>query len=145
VELADIDAVHTVLEPSAGQGGLADVIGKGKALCVEISTLNCKVLESKGHSVINADFLEWATGGQTQFDRIILSPPFSQGRWQAHITAAAGLVAPGGALVAILPASAKNKDLMPVDMSVEWHGPFDNEFAGTSVSVVILKATRNAA
>jgi hypothetical protein len=27
-------------------------------------------------------------------------------------------------------------------LDCEWHGPYPNEFAGTSVSVVILKASK---
>ena len=43
--------------------------------------------------------------------------------------------------VAILPASAKNRDVLP-GWTLEWSRVFDNEFAGASVSVVILAATR---
>lgn len=51
---------------------------------------------------------------------------------------------PDGRLVAILPASAKGKDLLP-GWSMEWARTFDNEFAGTSVSVVVLIAQRASA
>jgi len=37
-----------------------------------------------------------------------------------------------------LPASAKGKDLK--GLKCTWHGSYDNEFSGTSVSVVILVA-----
>jgi hypothetical protein len=74
---------------------------------------------------------------------VVMNPPFSDGRWQAHITAAAVVVAPGGRLVAIVPASAKGKDVLPAYMgAITWHGPFDNEFSGTSVSVAVLVANR---
>jgi len=138
VDLADIEDHHTCLEPSAGMGGLADLMPKDRTHCIEVSPLHCKVLESKGHNVTQADFLAWSGD---PVDRIVANPPFSEGRWQAHTQHAATMVKPGGRLVAILPASAKGKDLLP-GFDCTWHGPYDNEFPGTSVSVVILKADR---
>lgn len=49
----------------------------------------------------------------------------------------------GGRLVAILPSGMRNKDILP-GWDVSWTQVFDNEFGGTSVSVVILKADRKA-
>ncbi|WP_294767175.1 DUF4942 domain-containing protein [uncultured Rhodoferax sp.] len=138
VDLADIGESHTVLEPSAGMGGLADLLPKERTECVEISALHCKVLESKGFRTQKADFLGWKAGS---FNRIVMNPPFSEGRWQAHTLHAAGMLRDKGVLVAILPASARKSFTVP-GLQCEWHGPYDNEFAGTSVSVVILKAVR---
>jgi len=140
VDLAAIEEGHTVLEPSAGVGGLADLLPKERTECVEISALHCKVLESKGYSTQQADFLNWKAGA---FNRIVMNPPFSEGRWQAHTQHAASMLRDQGVLVAILPANARNSFTLP-GLAIEWHGPYDNEFAGTSVSVVILKATRGA-
>lgn len=138
VDLADIGPDDTCREPSAGMGGLADLMPKDRTHCIEVSPLHCKVLESKGHNVTQTDFLAWVGD---PVDRIVANPPFSEGRWQAHTQHAATMVKPGGRLVAILPASAKGKDLLP-GFDCTWHGPYDNEFPGTSVSVVILKADR---
>lgn len=138
VDLADIGPDDTCREPSAGMGGLADLMPKDRTHCIEVSPLHCKVLESKGHNVTQADFLAWSGA---PVDRIVANPPFSEGRWQVHTQHAATMVKPGGRLVAILPASAKGKDLLP-GFDCTWHGPYDNEFPGTSVSVVILKADR---
>jgi len=139
IELARIGLDHSCLEPSAGTGGLADLMPKDRTLCVEISDLHCKVLEAKGHRWMQTDFLKWGNG--LSFDRIVMNPPFSEGRWQAHLQHAANLLAYGGRLVAILPASAKGKDVLP-GWSLEWSLVFENEFAGTSVSVVILTAEK---
>ena len=141
VELADIGPEHTVLEPSAGLGGLADLLPPERTTCVEISELHCKVLEAKGHRVTQADFLQW-TGFGVAYDRVAMNPPFSEGRWHAHVEHAASMLAPGGKLVAILPSGAKNRDNLLPGFTKEWHGPFDGEFAGTSVSVVMLAANR---
>ena len=142
VEMAQIGPHDMCLEPSAGTGGLADLMPKERTVCIEISKLHCKVLEAKGFRVECADFLT-ITRRHASPDRIVMNPPFSEGRWQAHLEHAAELLADGGRLVAILPASAKSRDVLP-GWTLEWSRVFDNEFAGASVSVVILVATREA-
>ena len=142
VELAGIEPHHTVLEPSAGLGGLADLLPREQTMCVEISALHCKVLEAKGHMVANGDFLAWANTTAARFDRIVMNPPFSEGRWHAHVEAAASKLRDKGRLVAILPSGAGNRAGLLPGFTREWHGPFDGEFAGTSVSVVMLVASR---
>jgi len=142
VELADIGTGHTCLEPSAGTGGLAKFMPMELTRCVEVSSLHHNILTAQGFDAIQADFLTWASlPGHPMFDRVVMNPPFSEGRWTAHVEAAASMVKTGGRLVAILPPSAKSKDMLP-GWEIEWHGPYDNEFAGTSVSVVIYVASR---
>ena len=140
IELAQIGPQHACLEPSAGTGGLADLMPKDRTLCVEISALHCKVLEAKGFDVQCGDFIKMEAS--IGYDRIVMNPPFNSGRWQLHVEHAASLLSKGGRLVAILPASAKNKDVLP-GFSCEWSSVFANEFAGTSVDVVILVAERS--
>lgn len=145
VALADIGDSHTVLEPSAGTGGLADLLPPERTTCVEISGLHCKVLEAKGHSVVWSDFLPWADGRASEgktFDRVVMNPPFSEGRWHAHVDHAAALLTPGGRLVAILPSGAATREGLLPGFELNWHGPFDGAFSGTSVSVVMLVADR---
>lgn len=142
--ILEIGPEHKCLEPSAGQGGLAKYMPADRTTCVEISKLHCKVLEAKGFNVQQADFIAWAdTVKYPIFDRVLMNPPFSEGRWLAHVEAAASLVQKGGRLVAILPSGARNRDILP-GWDVSWTQVFDNEFGGTSVSVVILKADRKA-
>lgn len=129
------------LEPEAGTGGLADLMPKDGTTCVEISALHCKVLEAKGFNVVHGDFLKWSPA--EKFDRIVINPPFSEGRWQAHLEHASTMLAPKGEIHAVLPASTKGKDVLP-GFSCEWSKVFANEFAGTSVDVVILVAWRSA-
>lgn len=139
IELAEIGHDHVCLEPSAGHGGLSDLMPSSRTICVEISELHCQILKAKGHVTMQADFLKFIS--EKPFDRICMNPPFSEGRWQAHLEHASTMLALGGRLVAILPASAKGKDVLP-GWSLEWSQVFANEFAGTSVSVVILVAQR---
>lgn len=137
VRLAGIGPEHTCLEPSAGQGAIADLLPAGRTQCVEVSELHCRVLREKGHSVDQGDFLGWQKG---KYDRIVMNPPFSQGRARAHVEHAASMLAPGGRLVAILPASAAGKDILP-GFALKWSVPYSNQFAGTSIGVVILEAS----
>lgn len=139
IESADIGPTHTVLEPSAGQGDLAAFFPvAANATCVEVSALHCAVLRARGFGAVQADFIEWSATAP-KFDRIVMNPPFSEGRAKAHVEAAAALMAPGGVLVAVMPSSARNAfSLAGWDCS--WSPVLNNEFAGTSVSVAILTA-----
>ncbi|MEG9561055.1 DUF4942 domain-containing protein [Pseudomonas aeruginosa] len=140
IDLAMVDAEPDMnwLEPSAGQGGLADLMPASHTICVEISELHCQILRAKGHSAVQADFLKFTS--VKSFDRIVMNPPFSEGRWQAHLQHAASMLNPvGGRIVAVLPSSAKGKQLLE-GFNHEYSRVFENEFAGTSVSVVILTA-----
>ncbi|MFC0225651.1 class I SAM-dependent methyltransferase [Serratia aquatilis] len=141
IELADIGLNDVCLEPSAGMGGLAEFMPQDRTTCVEISPVHCRVLEAKGFSVVQADFIKWAESQNAKFDRIVMNPPFSEGRAVAHVQAAAECLKPGGRLVAIMPSGNKDKDILP-GWQVDWSEPISNEFAGTSISVVILTATR---
>ena len=137
VSYADIEDGMAVLEPSAGQGGIADYLPAGSML-IEVSALHCEILKWKGHSnVVQGDFLNISLG---KFDRIVMNPPFSDGRWQAHVEHAAGMLADCGVLVAIVPSSANGKFERP-GFEIEWLGVYNDCFAGTSVSVAMMRVT----
>lgn len=142
IELAEIGPEHTCLEPSAGQGGLANMMLSTRTTCVEISDLHCQILKAKGYATVQADFLKFTS--DKPFDRIVMNPPFSEGRWQAHLQHAASMLAVGGRLVAILPASAKGKPVLE-GFDLQWSAIMENQFAGTGVDVVILAAQRSNA
>jgi hypothetical protein len=142
VKLAEIrdEVGELILEPSAGQGGLAKFLPPHRTTCVEISALHCEILRARRYEVVQADFLAWTT--KQRFARVVMNPPFSDGRWLAHLQHAAELLRDDGRLVAILPASARGKDVLP-GWSLTWSEPIGNAFAGTSISVVILTAERS--
>ena len=151
VHLAGIGADDTVLEPSAGQGGIADHLPKERTTCVEISPLHCAVLRAKGFATVEADFVAYADAYADMkfphqplfdFDVVVMNPPFSEGRAKLHTEYAASLVKPGGRLVAILPASLRNKNFLGAGWSMVWTESIDNAFPGVSVSVTILKAVK---
>jgi len=140
VEWAAITASDTILEPSAGQGGIAALLPADQTLCVEVSPLHCMILREKGLTTVEADFLGWETSDR--YSAVLMNPPFSERRWQAHVEKAASLVAPGGRLLGILPAAARGKleSLLP-GFCVQYGEVFAGAFDGTSAAVVIFKAT----
>lgn len=142
VAAAEIGAPGTqrILEPSAGLGGLADLLPRDFTCCVEVSTLHCEVLRTKGYWTEQADFLKWQPKGGP-VDRVVMNPPYSEGRWRAHVEHAAGMVKPGGRLVAILPESARGKKLLP-GFAETWGDV--HRFPGTSISVSVLTAVKHA-
>jgi hypothetical protein len=142
VDLADIGPDDICLEPSAGIGNIADLMPKARTICVEISKLHCTILESKGYTVQTMDFIEYTdTQKYPYFDRIIMNPPFSEGRAQSHLEAAYSLVKEGGILVAILPAGMRGKTVLK-SCDLNWSPIYNDEFQGTSISVVILKVQK---
>ncbi len=141
VEMADIGQGGSCLEPSAGQGALAQHMPMDRTTCIEISPLHCTILRAKGYDVTQADFIAWASETENRYSVILMNPPYSEGRWMAHLQSASGLLANGGSVVCILPASARGKDLIP-GLSYEWSTVFENEFAGTSIDVAIYKGVR---
>lgn len=144
VGLADIGPDTVCLEPSAGQGGIADHMPKDRTTCIEISPLHCAVLKAKGFKTIECDFIIYADMEpfRADFDVVVMNPPFSDGRAKLHVEFASHKVKVGGRLVAILPVSFKGKKFLGSGFDVSYTEIYDREFAGTSVSVVIMKAVR---
>ncbi|WP_301180967.1 methyltransferase, partial [Thalassolituus sp. UBA3500] len=114
--LANIEDGMTVLEPSAGNGLLAD---EAKASGAEVDTVELagqlrEILEEKGHNVIGDDFLELAP--EQKYDRVLMNPPFSKDQDIDHVVHAYQFLKPGGRLVAIVSgmtgdrSNKKNKD-----------------------------------
>lgn len=131
VEAAGIQAGDSVLEPSAGIGGIIDRLPDGvEVQAIEIADTHRMILEQAhpGAEIVDRDFLEH----QGRHDRIVMNPPFSQGRWQAHAGHAMECLAPGGTVAAILPESATRK------LSGWQFGPVRRgAFPGVSVDVVV--------
>lgn len=142
IDRLNIHSSDTLCEPSAGHGGIADLMPKDQTICCEISKTHCQILREKGHNVVEDDFLSWNPG--TQFSCIAMNPPYSEGRWQEHLRKASTMVSPGGRIGAVLPLSARNQayDLLP-EYDLEFSAPFDNAFEGTSISVVLLIAVKS--
>lgn len=106
VEKADIRPGMRVLEPSAGNGAIADAIKSAepsaKITTNEISSQLVDILKAKGYDNTQKDFLSMPT--DQKYDRIVMNPPFgkgSQGIDQLHIRHAYEMLAPGGKLVGV--------------------------------------------
>lgn len=140
VAYASIGRHDSVLEPSAGQGGLCKFINSDRLTCVEISDVNAAVLREKGYNVIEGDFLKVKLGAT--FDKIVMNPPFASGQAERHVKHAATHLNDEGVLVAVLPASFKDK-LLVEDMEHSYSDIIEEAFADTSVSVVILTLSKN--
>lgn len=133
------------LEPSAGTGSLIDEwVKEWEGIedweIVEYSAARARLLKAKypDATVLEADFLEMGT--LDSFDCILMNPPYSDGRWQAHVAHAVLFLKPGGVLVAILPDSAKLGALQFDGCTVKLHG--QHSFAGTSIKVRIVSVKR---
>ena len=99
--LAGITKGTRVLEPSAGNGNLADAAKAdgGEVDVIEISSQLRDILTAKGYNVVDHDFDGFTP--DEPYQAILMNPPFSQRRDAAHIMRAYGMLASGGRLVAI--------------------------------------------
>jgi 23S rRNA A1618 N6-methylase RlmF len=110
--------------------------------CIEVSSLHADVLEAKGYYVERGDFLKWVESTNRRFDRVVCNPPYSQGRWRAHVEAAYSLLSEGGRMAAILPASARNNPPLK-GCEASWSSVYSNMFRGASVDVSIMVVVKN--
>lgn len=136
VELAQIEAGHRVLEPSAGTGNILAAISAADVTAIEINADLCSRLTCK--TVINRDFLQ-CNGELGAFDRVVMNPPFENGQDIKHIRHALGMLKPGGRLVAICANGPRQRaQLMPI--ADEWIDLPPGSFAasGTNVNAAML-------
>lgn len=99
--LANIREGMRVLEPSAGNGNLADAAKAegGQVDVIEISSQLRDILTAKGYTVVDHDFDGFTP--DKPYDAIVMNPPFSNRQDAAHIMRAFGMLAGGGTLAAI--------------------------------------------
>ena len=107
LDLADLRADHSVLEPSAGKGDILDAIinrfpSIGPYLfSVEISPDLAEIIDLKGYKCECTNFLT-VNPAKYQVERIVMNPPFENGQDVDHVTHAQKMLKPGGRLVAIM-------------------------------------------
>jgi hypothetical protein len=103
---------HRILEPSAGQGSIADALRcrfPDAALDVcEVLDLNRAVLTRKAYIPAAHDFLAWEP--PAPYDLIVMNPPFAvdgdKTAWITHVERAFSMLAKDGVLVAVVPGGA---------------------------------------
>jgi hypothetical protein len=139
IDLAQINETDTILEPSAGTGGIADHLPLNQTSCVEISEVNSLVLKGKGYTVVKSDFLR--LNPIPTYSKIIMNPPFSKGQASSHLIHASKFLTNDGRICAILPASLRGKEIVP-DFHHEYSQVIEDAFDGTKVSVVICVLER---
>lgn len=105
VELADIQETDRVLEPSAGEGHIADCIKTGTLTTIELDFSKCDILLKKWYTPINSDFLthNW------EYTKIVMNPPFTKSQDVKHILHAYSLLAPNWILVSVASASIQTR------------------------------------
>lgn len=104
----------TVLEPSAGCGSLASraaAVG-AQVTAVELDQRHIEKLQGVAGivRVVHDDFIAQDPTIIGRYDRVIMNPPFCDGRDVDHVRHALRFVAPGGRLVAIMSAGIAYKE-----------------------------------
>jgi len=79
LQIANIGDSETVLEPSAGRGGIAQYLNKCD--CIELEDSNYEFLISNGYNIVGRNFLEF----EKEYDVIVANPPFSKQQDIDHI------------------------------------------------------------
>lgn len=164
IELAELNRKHLILEPSAGQGHICDGICEELRLppkdtllmCCEILPENRQTLKEKEYSLEDIEFFEFAeeiSKTNTNFDRILMNPPFEAQSDISHVTTAFSLLADGGILVAIMSSGVmfrENKKtttfreniLNRYGVSVEDNPEGSFKESGTMVNTVMVKLVK---
>lgn len=144
-----------ILEPSAGLGRIyrAIVAGYPAARVVMVEESEgcraelCREMEEReGDRLFSGDFLAMdpADIGGT-FDAVIMNPPFKQGRDIKHILHARGMLRPGGLLVSLCYAGARQSAfLRPLVDSWEElpAGSFRESGTAADVAMITMKAKK---
>lgn len=158
IELADIGPNQLILEPSAGQGAIVDkiipLLGDQLARLVICENLpeNIQILIEKGYGSLG-DFFNYfklCNHENIRFDRIVMNPPFERQNDISHVTAAYGLLAPGGILVTIMSAGVlfreNKKSVIFRDKIMKPHQTFLENLpsgafkeSGTQVRTILLR------
>lgn len=149
VVLAQIEDGMEVLEPSAGQGGLADFIirytGKEKVFCYELQLENVSILKGKGYCAQQANFMDVVPA--QQYDVVVMNPPFSKQQDIKHVLHAWKFLRPGGRLVAIMssgPTFRQDRLSETFRTMVQEHGWYEEnpegsfKASGTSVNTITV-------
>lgn len=104
-EMAEIDSTSEVLEPSCGNGQLADVIWEhlpAGMCCIELNTDMKRYLAEKPYGVNYRDFLDVTKKEIGSINRVVMNPPFTRHQDIDHVRHAYDLLDAGGVLVAIM-------------------------------------------
>lgn len=148
-DLLEVEAKHTVLEPSAGLGRLIDAVKPYKpalVIAVEIAPQCASELyrqDRDGVRLRQADFLKQLRIENQPFDRVIMNPPFHMRSDIRHIQHALSFLRPGGVLVA-LAMDTHHREAALRPLSDHWEkipaGAFKSE--GTKIAAVLMRIVK---
>jgi predicted RNA methylase len=153
MDRAALEDGMVVLEPSAGEGAIAEAIVRQGCLvdCIEMNPARAATLEAASigaRAVTLADFL--AVLPRATYDRVIMNPPFAKLADARHVLHALKFVKPGGLLVSVMGsgvtfrtdrASARIREMAgQPGGSIEAlpDGSFRDAGAGVSTVIVVL-------
>ncbi|HBG9398460.1 TPA: PLxRFG domain-containing protein [Citrobacter freundii] len=151
---ADIQPGMDVLEPSAGNGVLAEAARKagGNVDVVELEQQLRDILKEKGFNVVDSDFDEFTP--DKLYDRVLMNPPFSHDLDIKHVQKAFEHLKPGGKLVAIVSTMAGERSNKRNQAFREWlnelgareeklpEGMFKESMNPTNVATKLLTLTK---
>lgn len=126
-DMADIEQGMRVLEPSAGNGLLADAAREQGANVdvVEMAGQLREILQEKGYNLVGSDFLD--VDASQDYDRIIMNPPFSNDQDIKHVEHAYKMLKPGGKLIAITSSGAGERSNKTNKEFKDWLDALDAE------------------
>lgn len=130
-EMAEIDSASEVLEPSCGNGQLADVIWEhlpAGMCCIELNTDMKRYLSEKPYGVNYRDFLDVTKKEIGTINRVVMNPPFTRHQDIDHVRHAYDLLDAGGVLVAIM---CESTFFRSDKKSVEFRDFLDSVYAQT--------------
>jgi protein-L-isoaspartate O-methyltransferase len=111
IEIARIQPGMLVLEPSAGQGAIANEVAKITTVdCIELLPANAAKIATGGNirTLLNGDFLLQIP--QPRYDRVVMNPPFAKQADIHHVNHAFQFLKPDGLLVAVMAAGVLFRD-----------------------------------
>jgi hypothetical protein len=153
IKETDIRDGFQILEPSCGDGRILDAVKRHlqgnrysgarrnvQAVGVEVDAARAAMAKSKGHAVMQANFLDVAP--DARFDLVLMNPPFAGKHYLKHIQHALKFLKPGGRLVSVLPLTAWEDTRNPLPKGRWEHLPVAS-FAecGTNVSTGLFIVT----
>ncbi|MFI9157549.1 hypothetical protein [Kitasatospora aureofaciens] len=104
IDLAQVRVGQTVLEPSAGDGAIAERLAARGAVvdCIELDADSAARIRAGEYArtVIAGDFLRRLR--RPVYDAVVMNPPFAGRQDLRHVEHAEGFVRPGGTLVAVM-------------------------------------------
>lgn len=151
---ADIQPGMDVLEPSAGNGVLAEAARKagGNVDVVELEQQLRDILKEKGFNVVGSDFDTFTP--DKLYDRVLMNPPFSHDLDIKHVQKAFEHLKPGGKLTAIVSTMAGERSNKRNKAFREWlnelgaheeqlpEGMFKESMNPTSVATKLITLTK---